>query len=45
MLCVSPFFLATDIGFIAYWLLTAMSLIPPDYQTMPSTIQTGVEVR
>jgi Family of unknown function (DUF5360) len=31
MLGLSPFFLLTDIGFIVYWLLTALSLIPPEF--------------
>lgn len=31
MFGLSPFFLLTDIGFIIYWLLTALSLIPPEY--------------
>ncbi|MGL4608925.1 MAG: DUF5360 family protein [Trueperaceae bacterium] len=31
MLGLSGFFLVTDIGFIVYWLLTALALIPPEY--------------
>jgi hypothetical protein len=31
MLGLAPFFLLTDIGFIVYWLLTALTLIPPEY--------------
>jgi Family of unknown function (DUF5360) len=31
MLGLSPFFLVADIGFIVYWLLSALALIPPDY--------------
>jgi Family of unknown function (DUF5360) len=31
MFCLYSFFLATDIGFIVYWLFTALSLIPPEY--------------
>ena len=31
MFCLYPFFLATDIGFILYWLLTALALIPREY--------------
>jgi hypothetical protein len=31
MLGLSPFFLITDIGFIVYWLLTGLALIPPEH--------------
>jgi hypothetical protein len=31
MLGLSGFFLVTDIGFIVYWLLTALALIPSEY--------------
>ncbi len=31
MRMLKPFFLLTDIGFIAYWLITALQLIPDAY--------------
>jgi hypothetical protein len=31
MRALKPFFLATDIGFIIYWLITLLGLIPAEY--------------
>jgi hypothetical protein len=31
MRSLKPFFIATDIGFIVYWLITALQLIPAQY--------------
>jgi hypothetical protein len=31
MKILKPFFLITDIGFITYWVITALHLIPPQY--------------
>jgi hypothetical protein len=31
MKLLKPLFIVTDVGFIAYWLITALHLIPPEY--------------
>lgn len=31
MKLLKPFLLATDLGFLAYWTITALQLIPPSY--------------